>query len=832
VRAVASLVKAQQAHCRDGASESDSASECYSLSPVRRPSSEHNSPPEDRPRARRSEVDETANHAGIGAARKRREDPRFLTGTSRFTDDIALPGHAHAVVVRSPHAHARIRAVDAAAARAALGVRLVLTAADVESEGVRPIPSFSRTPPFDIRGPDGATAADAEQAALAGDVARYAGQPVALVVADTLAQAEDAAELVRIDYEPQPAAIDIEEALAAHAPLVWSDRPSNVSFEWERGDRAAVDAAFARAAHVARVTLANNRIAPVFLEPRSAIAEYDRGTGRFTLTAGCQSAHGLRAVLAPMLGIDLDRLRVVVPDTGGGFGARGGVYPEYPLLLLAARRLERPVKWTGERREAFLSDHQARDHVLRGELALDAEGRFTAIRVRADWRHGAYFTTRNVWVMVHYLPPTVGGPYRIPCGHVAIRGIFSHTTPLAAFRGIGRIEANYLTERLIEAAARETGIDRIELRRRNTVEPAAFPWTTPGGAIVTAGAFAAHLERALELGDWPGFPARRAASERRGRLRGFGVAMYVENDGSTPTEFAEVEASGDGRLIVCVGTQDFGMGHATVFSQIAAEELGISFDQVEVVFGDTDRVARGAGSHGSRSARVGGGAVVVSARKLVEEGRPLAATLLEAAAADLLYAGGRYTVAGTDRAVGLFQVAAAAERAGGRLVAQADFVTAGDVHANGCHVAEVTVDPHDGTVRLERHVIVADVGRAINPLIVHGQMHGGAAQGIGQALMEHVVFDPVTGQPLAASFMDYAVPRADDLPSIVVELDELREPDNPLGVKGAGENATTGAPAAVMNAIDDALGAAGAGGVDMPATPERVWRALVRARRP
>jgi carbon-monoxide dehydrogenase large subunit len=348
--------------------------------------------------------------------------------------------------------------------------------------------------------------------------------------------------------------------------------------------------------------------------------------------------------------------------------------------------------------------------------------------------------------------------------------------------------------------------------------------------VVTSGAFAAHLERALELADWSGFPARRAESEIRGKLRGFGVAMYVENDGSTPNEFAEIEASRDGRLMVRVGTQDFGMGHATIFSQIAAEALGVSFDDVEVIFGDTDRVARGAGSHGSRSARVGGGAVVTSAQKLVEEGRPLAAKMLEAAAEDLLYADGRYTVAGTDKSVGLFQVAAEAERAGGRLVAQADFVTAGDVHANGCHVAEVTVDPEDGTVRLERHLIVADVGRAINPLIVHGQMHGGAAQGIGQALMEHVVFDPVTGQPLAASFMDYAVPRADDLPAVAVELDEQPEADNPLGVKGAGENATTGAPAAVMNALDDALGAAGAGRVDMPATREQVWRALDRAR--
>ena len=768
--------------------------------------------------------------ARIGAPRKRKEDPRFLTGASCFTDDIELAGQLHAVVVRSPHAHARIRAVDTAAARSAPGVRLVLAAVDVEGEVARPIPSYSRTPPFDIRGPDGAMAPDADQFPLARETARYAGEPVVFVVADTPGQAHDAAALVRVDYEPRPAAIGFEQALAVDAPRVWDDRPGNVSFEWEGGDTGAVEAAFARAAHVTRVEVVNNRIAPVFMEPRSAVAEYDPGTSRWTLRVGCQSAHGMRAVLVHVMGIGAERLRVIVPDTGGGFGARGGVYPEYPLLLVAARRLGRPVKWTAERTEAFLADHQARDHVLRGELALDGDGRFTAMRARVDWRHGAYLTSRNVWVMVHYLPPTLGGPYRIPCGHAAIRGVFSHTTPLAAFRGIGRLEANYLTESLIEAAARETGIDRIELRRRNLVGPGEFPWTTPGGAVVTSGEFRRNLDRALELADWTGFPARRAASQARGELRGFGVAAYVENDGSTPTEFAEVQATGDGRVIVCAGTQDFGMGHTTVFSQVAAETLGVPFDCIEVVFGDTDRVIRGAGSHGSRSARVGGGAVVASARKVVEEGRPLAARMLEAAAADVTYAAGRFTVAGTDRGVGLFEVAAFAEKTNGRLAAEADFATAGDVHANGWHACEVTVDPDDGTVRLERHAIVADVGRAINPLIVHGQMHGGAAQGVGQALMEHVVFEADSGQPVSASFMDYAIPRADDLPLLAVELNEVAEPDNPLGVKGAGENATTGAPAAVMNAVRDALQSAGAGGVDMPATREQVWRALRRAR--
>ena len=769
--------------------------------------------------------------AGPGAALRRREDPRFLTGASRFTDDLALTGAARAVVVRSPHAHARIRSIETAAARAMPGVRLVLTAADVAKDIARPIPSFSATPPFDIRGRDGRTAPEAEQFPLAAERVRYAGEPVAFVVADTAAQAQDAADAVDVDYEPLAPVIDVDQALASGAPRVWEERPGNTSFAWEHGDATAVERAFARAAHVARVSLINNRIAPVFLEPRSAVAEYDAAGERWTLRAGCQGAHGVRAVLCQVMGIPPERLRVIVPDTGGGFGARGGVYAEYPLLLAAARRLGRPVAWTAERAESFLSDYQARDHVLHGELALDEAGRFTAMRVRADWRHGAYFTTRNVWVMVHYLPPTLGGPYRIPAAHVAIRGVFSNTTPLAAFRGIGRIEANYLTETLIETAARETGRDRIELRRQNMVGAAELPWTTPGGAVVTSGAFGDNMARALSLIDWNGFPERQRASAVAGRLRGIGLASYVENDGSTPAEFAEVEATGGGRVVIRVGTQDFGMGHATVFSQVGAEALGVPIDRVDVVFGDTDQVARGAGSHGSRSARIGGGAVVGGAAKVVAEGRRLAAQMLEAAAADVTYREGRFVVAGTDRGVGLFEVAAFAEGAGARLVAQEDFVTAGDVHATGCHACEVSIDPEDGAVRLERHVIVADVGRALNPLIVHGQMHGGAAQGVGQALLEHVVADAESGQPLTGSFMEYAIARADDLPPFVVELSAVTEADNPLGVKGAGESAATGAPAAVMNAVRDALRPAGVAHVDMPVTREQIWRALQAAGR-
>jgi carbon-monoxide dehydrogenase large subunit len=767
---------------------------------------------------------------GIGAPVRRREDHRFLTGESCFTDDIALAGALHAVVVRSPHAHARIEGIDIAAARAAPGVHLVLTAADVRDEILQPIPSFSQTPPFDVRGRDGKLAPDASQYPLASAKVRYAGEPVAFVVAETLAEARDAAELVEIDYQPLLAAIDFAAVLEPDAPRVWDELASNVSFDWEKGNAAAVAEAMGSAAHVTRRELVNNRVVVSFMEPRAALAEFDAVSGRLTLHVGCQTAHGMQAVLAGMLGLDAADLRVVVPDTGGGFGARGLVYPEYALVLVAARRLGRPVRWTAERGESFLSDAQARDHILRGELALDGEGRFTALRVSIDWRHGAYLASRNVWVMVRFLPPTLGGVYRIPHAYIEMKGLFSNTTPQAAYRGIGRMEATYLIESLVDAAARETGIDRVELRRRNLVGPDSMPWTAPGGAVYTSGEFGPNLESALELADWPGFAARRADSDDRGLLRGIGLAMYVENDGGVPQEYAEVAAAADGTVTVSVGTQDFGMGHETMYAQVLADELGIPFGSVRVVFGDTDKVARGAGSHGSRSARIGGGATVMGAAKMIERGKELAAEMLEAAAADLEYSGGRFTIAGTDRSLGLAEVAGFAEGRGERLAASADFVTENEAHSNGCHVCEVTIDPDDGAVRIERYALVADVGRVLNPLIVHGQLHGGAVQGIGQALMERVVYDGASGQPLSGSYMDYALPRADELPNLAVALNEVIEVDNPLGVKGAGEGATTAAPAAVMNAIRDALGRAGVEHFDMPATPNRIWRALEAAR--
>ena len=767
-----------------------------------------------------------SSKTGIGSSVRRREDSRFLTGNARFTDDIRIPEQAHAAVLRSPHPHATIQTIDTAAARAMPGVLLVLTARDLERDIKGPIPSFSNAHGFEIKTSDGRPVADAAQYPLVRGKVRYQGEAVAFVVAETLEQARDAATAIEVAYTALPAVMEIDQALAPNAPSIWDEHPDNVSVRWQGGDRDTTDAGFARAAHVTRLTLVNNRVAPAFMEPRAAIATIDDASGRLHLQAGSQSAHGLQGVLAGILGLSLDEIRVTVPDTGGGFGSRGSVYPEFVLVLVAARRLGRPVRWTAERSESFLTDNQARDMVMRGDLALDGDGRFLAMKAEIDWRHGGYLGSRNVWVICRFLPPTMGGVYRMPAAHTTIRGVFSNTTPHSAYRGIGRLETNYLMESLVDQAARELDRDPVALRRLNMLTPADMPWISPGGNIYSSGAFGANMSRALELADSTGFPARRAASARASQLRGFGVGNYIENDGGAPSEFAEIVALKSGGVRVHVGTQDFGMGHDTIFAQIVSQHLGIGFDDVEIVFGDTDRIKRGSGSHGSRSARIGGGATVLGVRKMIERGRDLAADILEAAVVDIEYRNERFIVSGTDRSASLAELAVYAAGRGATLSGEADFTTPLEAHSNGCHVAEVEIDPETGQVRLVSHVVVADVGQAINPMIVHGQIHGGAAQGIGQAMLERVVYDPDTGQTVSGSMMDYTLPRADDLPPILVELNEIIETDNPVGVKGAGEGATSGAPAAVMNAIRDAVASHGGGHIDMPAAQEQIWRAL------
>ncbi len=764
----------------------------------------------------------------IGRSVLRKEDKRLLTGCGRFTDDLVPPGAARAAVVRSPHAHARILDADTSAARAMAGVLDVLTGRDLEG-AIAPIPTLARTAPFARPNRDGSPMPDPCQPALATTTVRYPGEPVAMIIAETEAQAQDAAEAVVVEYEPLPTVTSYGQARDPHVP-VWEDNPRNVTFDREQGDREATDAAFASATHVVEATLINNRLSPVFLEPRCAIAGHDCESDTWTLTLGCQTAHGMRGLLASMLGIEPERLRVVVPDMGGGFGARGTPYPEFALLLAAAKRTGRVVHWAATRAESFLTDAQSRDHLLHGALAVDAHGRFTAIRARIEWRHGAYVSPRGFTTMVDYLIPTIGGSYRIPTGYIEMRGHPSNTTPQAAYRGIGRVEANYLTESLVDAAADATGIDRIELRRRNLIHAHEMPWTAPGGFVYHGADLRANLDRAIDAVDMEGFAARRAESAERGRLRGIAAAPYVENDGGAPADYAKVEAHPDGAVTVFAGTQSFGMGHETVYAQIAAERLGIDFDAVRFVNGDTARVKEGFGSHGSRSMRIGGTACVMGADAMVERGRALAGEMLEAASGDVRYEAGVFGVAGTNRSVTLAEVARFATERGEALNGEHRFTTERGSLGNGAAACEVEIDPETGVVTIVRYVIVCDTGRTINPMLAEGQLHGAAAQGIGQAALEQVVYDPDSGQNLTGSFMDYAIPRADDLPALEVVMTELAETDNPLGVKGIGEGPTTGAPAAVMGAVRDALSTVGTTTIDMPVTPESVWRAIRAAK--
>ena len=764
----------------------------------------------------------------IGRRVARKEDHRFLTGRGRFTDDLCEPGAVRAAMVRSPHPHARILDVDASAARAMDGVLAVLTGSDIEGE-IGPVPTLAQVPPFARLNRDGSPMPDPCQPALATGKVRYAGEPVAMVVAETGTQALDAAEAVVVEYEPLPAVTTYEHARAPDTP-VWEDNPRNLTFDREQGDRAATDAAFAATAHVVEVTLANNRVTPVFLEPRSAIASHDAGSDSWTLTLGCQTAHGMRGNLCTMLGIEPERLHVVVPDMGGGFGARGTPYPEFALLLAAAQRTGRTVHWTATRAESFLTDAQSRDHLLHGALAVDALGRFTAMRALVEWRHGAYVSPRGFTTMTDYLIPTIGGSYRIPTGYIEMRGYPSNTTPQAAYRGIGRVESNYLTESLVDAAAAATGIDPIELRRRNLVAPHEMPWTAPGGFVYHGGDFRANLDRAVDAIEMAGFEARRAESAARGQLRGIAATPYVENDGGAPADYAKVEAHTDGTVTVFAGTQNFGMGHETVYAQIAADRLGIDFDAVRFVDGDTARVKEGWGSHGSRSMRIGGTACVMGAGAMIERGRSLAGEMLEAASDDIGYDAGVFGVEGTNRSVTLAEVAQFAAGRGEALAGERRFTTERGSLGNGAAACEVEIDPETGEVQIVRYVIVCDTGRTINPTLVEGQLHGGAAQGIGQAALEQVVYDPETGQNLTGSLMDYAIPRADDLPALEVVLTEIAETDNPLGVKGIAEGPTTGAPPAVMGAVRDALSVLGTTAIDMPATAQNVWRAIRTAR--
>jgi carbon-monoxide dehydrogenase large subunit len=770
---------------------------------------------------------------GVGQPLRRFEDQRLLTGKGRFQDDVSLPGQAWAVFVRSPHAHARIRAIDAAAAVAAPGVLAVYTGADYRRDGLAmPKAAMPR------KRADGSPAFAPQRPALVVDRVRYVGDPLAMVIAERLDQAKDAAELVAVDYEPLPAVTSVAEAARADAPLLWDENPDNISHTYERGDRRATEAAFARAARIVKRRYVVSRVHAQYMEPRGAIGVYDAAEDRYTLYADVNYPHRVRNMLAGMVfRVPESQVRVIVRDVGGGFGAKGWQYVDHRLVLWAAKKLGRPVKWRCERSEALLADEHGRDNVGEIELAFDDNGKILGLRLQMLASIGAYVGSDRQFLTPFGMIGTVVGVYDIPAAYVRIDAVLSNTSPTAPYRGAGRPEATYLVERVLDAAARELGVERIELRRRNMIRPQALPFRSPLGPIYDSGEFEKNMDMALAAADFAGFPVRRAAAEARGRRRGIGLANPIEAAAGPVPEFAEIRFQPSGSAMLLMGTKTHGQGHETVFKQILYEKLQIDPGEVQFIDGDTDRVAFGMGSNGSRSMVAGGGALTFAADKIIDKGRRLAAHLMETAVADIEFADGRFTVAGTDRALPLKDVARAAFQPARLppgmepgLIEHATWAPNQATYPNGCHVCEVEIDPETGAVDLVGYVVVDDVGTVINPLTLHGQIHGGVAQGVGQILMEQVAYENGSGQLLTASFMDYAMPRADTMCPLAVENNPVPTRNNPLGAKGAGEAGTVGALPAVMLAVIDALSPLGVGELDMPATSGRVWQAIKEAR--
>ena len=771
---------------------------------------------------------------GIGAAVLRVEDARLLTGRGFYTDDMNLPGQAYASIVRSEQAHARIHAVDIAEAACLPGVLAVLTAADLRADRIRPLVAQGNPKDVELRNRDGAPIFYPAIDLLATNKVRRVGEAIALVVAETAADARDAAEHVAVAYEPLPAVVDPRVALAAGAPRLWDERQDNLCVDDRKGDAVAVAAAFAKAAHVTRLVLVNNRVSGVPMEPRAAVADYDPASGLHTLYAGGQGVNRFQRELSAAFGLPEELFRVVSRDVGGGYGTRNSLYPEFALVVWAARRLGRPVKWTGTRSEMALGDYAGRDLVTRAELALDAEGRFLAMRTENIGNLGTHALS---FVPIARGPTVTTGLYDIPCADVATKGVWTNTTPVTAYRGAGRPEATFVLERLIDLAASEMGIDRLDLRRRNLIAEDALPYTNPLGVTYDSGKFRQSMDMALDLSGWNDAAARRREAAHRGRLRGIGLANYVETSTGWPLERAVMEVLPDGRIDMVIGTQSSGQGHETTFRQIGSGLLGVPFDCIDFRFGDTLFVRDGSGSHSARSMRVGGHLFSQTRDEIVRRGRAISAYRFECAIEDVQFSGGRFVVAGTDRSIGLFDAAALAADPDADLPAELRGPLRGvaridkpmPAYPNGCHVAEVEIDPETGAVALVRYTAVDDVGTVVNPIIVEGQVHGGIAQGVGQALWELVAYDPASGQLLAGSFMDYVMPRAADFPMFAVGHNEVPTKSNLMGAKGGGEGGTTPAPAAVVNAIVDALSDYGVTHLDMPVTPEKIWRAM-RAR--
>lgn len=765
----------------------------------------------------------------IGKAIVRTEDQRLLTGEGAFTDDLSFEGELFASFVRSPHAHARIRSVDISNAVRMPGVRFVANGETLAKAGLQAADSLTRDPRYPICNRDGSALPDVRRWPLARGKVRVVGEAVAVAVADSMQRARDAAEAVAVDYEPIGAVVDIGQAQLPDSPLVWDELDSNVCVDCEHGDSSSVDAAFAKADKVVAISLTYPRHIVAFMEPRAVLARYDKNTERYELTCGSQAPHWHQTGIAEILNVPADRVKVLSPDTGGGFGARATPYPEFAVVAWLAQQTGSAVRYTQERSESFLTDTQSRDHRLTVELAVDEFGAMTALRLSSVWRLGAYLNPRSVWLYATYMRLVRCGLYRIPVSHCQIKGLFTNTATVGAFRGVARAEACYALERVVDKAAREIGIDPITFRNMNTIRPHEMPWTASSGARYSAGDYPANLKTLLEQIDWAEFEQRRKASAQDRVYRGLGFATYVDCVGGTPNEFAEILIDGES-VELRVGTKSIGVGHETVFAQLAASRMQIPMERIRFIDGDTDRVAAGNGTHASRSLRTGGSAIHFSAQKVLRKAGEFAAEHLEVASDDLEYDSGVFRVSGTDRQIGLFDIAKLIRKDSGKvLIAAHEHVTQGPLYASGCQACEVEIDAETGKVRVDRFVSVCDPGRIFNPMIVEGQVHGGVAHGVGHAVLEQAQYDSLTGQLISGSFMDYALPRADDLPVFESLWNPVESDENPLGTKGVGELGVTGAPAAVMNAIADALRPLGITDIQMPATSESLWRLIRKA---
>ncbi len=769
----------------------------------------------------------------IGEPVRRKEDLRLVTGKGRFSDDVNLPRQLYAVMLRSPHAHARIRGIDSRKASAAPGVSAVLTGADFRADGIKHIPyNVFTLHPAEVQlvNTDGTPPFVTPCYSMAIDKVRYVGEVVAMVVAQTIAQAKDGAELIEVDYEVLPAVTNTIAATQPGAPRLWDEATSNVCVDATVGEGKATEAAFARAAHIAKIETWIQRVTGVPMEPRAAVGEFDPATQRYTLHAGSGGSVRLKKDLALILDVPEEKVRVLMDDVGGNFGTRGMIYPEFALVPWAARRLGRPVKWTCERSEAFVSDFQGRDLAVTAELALDAEGNFLAMRgsnIGNAGGHTGSFTPLQKGVEI------MSSIYRMPCAHFRARAVVSNTVPTRPYRSSGRPEVMYVMERLIDIAARDFGFDRVDLRRRNLLKSSELPYTNPFGMHYDSGDYHDAMDKALAMGDYAGFAARRAEAKTRGKCRGLGIANYVDTATGAPRERAEITVHPDGRVDLVLGTISNGQGHETSFAQLVTEWLGVPFDCVRLITGDTDVVQVGGGSHSGRGMRMGSVVIWNSSKQIIAKGTRIAARLLESDPSVIQFDNGRFITSGTNPSVSLFEVAAAAQTLNdlpedlrGPLAAFSDEMFNEASFPYGCHVCEVEIDPALGTLEIVKYSAVDDVGRAVNPMIIHGQVHGGIAQGVGQALWEQCYYDPASGQPLTGSFMDYAMPRADNFPFFDAEFTEVPSTTHPLGMRPAGEGGTTPALGAAINAVVDALSDYGVKHIEMPATPERIWRAI------